>query len=91
MTSGFTVALRGFNCGEGSANSSFDVNGVDGRVPNCKHELGSEDETDKVEEAQERSEEKVGMGEVGIWRKRQPERLRVVGRWAGWSVERRPI
>ena len=91
MTSGLTVVLRGLNCGEGSANSSFDVNGVGGRVTNCKHGIESKYEMDKVGSAQKRSQEKVGMGDVGICRKRRPDRLRVVGgRWAGWGTEGRP-
>ena len=32
-------------------NSSFDVDGVVGRVTNCKHGIESEDEKDKVGEA----------------------------------------
>ena len=71
-------------------NSSFDVDGVVGRVTNCKHGIESEDEKDKVGGAQERSQEKVGIGDVGVCGKRQPERLRVVGgRWTGWGAERR--
>ena len=56
------AALRELNRGEGSANSSSDVDDVGGTVSNCKHGIESEDETDKVKEAQERSEEKVAMG-----------------------------
>lgn len=65
MTSGSIAALLGLNCGEGSANSSIDVDGVGGRVTDCKHGIESEDEKDKLGEAQERNEEKVGMGRCG--------------------------
>ena len=65
MTSGLIAALRGLNDGEGSANMSSDVDGVGGRVSNRKHGIESKDETDKAGEAQERSEEEVGMGRCG--------------------------
>jgi len=65
MTSGLMAALRGLNRGDGSANSSSDVDGVGGNVPNCEHGLEDEDETDEVGEAQERSEEGVGIGGCG--------------------------
>ena len=61
MTSSL-IALRESNRGEGSPNLSSDVDDVGGRVSNCRHR--SEDETDKVGEAQERGEEKVVMG---VW------------------------
>ena len=62
MTSGLMAARRGLNRRDGSANSSPDVGG---NVPNCEHGLESEDETDEVGEAEERSEEGVGMGGCG--------------------------
>ena len=46
-------------------NLSSDVDGVGGSVPNRKHGLKSEDETDEVGEPQEQSEEGVGMGGCG--------------------------
>ena len=49
------------NRGEGSVNSSSDVDGIGGEVPNCENGLKSEDETGEVGEAQERSEEGVGQ------------------------------
>ena len=65
ITSGLMAARRGLNRGDGSANSSSDVDGVGGSVPNREHGLESEDEADEVGEAQERSEEGVGMGGCG--------------------------
>ena len=37
MTSGLTAAQRELNRGYGSTNSSSDVNGVGGSMPNCEH------------------------------------------------------
>ena len=98
MTSSLIAALWGSNRGEGSPNSSSDVDDVGGSVSNCKHGIESEDETDKVGEAQERSEEKLGWVDVRICRKRQPERVRdgtrlrvVGGRWASRGADRRPF
>ena len=65
MTSGLMAARRGLNRGDGSANSSSDVDGVGGSVPNREHGLESEDEADEVGEPQERSDEGVGMGGCG--------------------------
>jgi hypothetical protein len=62
ITSSLMAALRALNHGDGSANSSSDV---DGRVPNCEHRIESEDDMDDVGEAQERSEEGVEMGGCG--------------------------
>ena len=56
---------RGLNRGDGSANSSSDVDGVGGNMLNCEHGLASEDKTDEVGEVQERSEERLGMGGCG--------------------------
>ena len=50
--------VRGYE----SANSSSDVDGVGGNVPNREHGLESEVEMDEVGEGQERNEEGVGMG-----------------------------
>ena len=41
-------------------NSSSDVDGIDGGVPNLENGVESEDETDEVGEAQGRSEEGTG-------------------------------
>ena len=65
----------GLNRGEGSVNSSSDVDGIDGRVPNRENGLKSEDETGEVGEAQEGSEEEVGQF-VGNIDEFQPERVR---------------
>ena len=65
MTCGLTAPQRGFNRGYGSTNSSSDVSGVGGNVPNCEHGLESEDETDEVGEVQERSEVEIWMGGRG--------------------------
>ena len=62
MTSGLMAARRELKRGDGSANSSSDVDGVGGSAPNRKHGLESEDEADEVGEPQERSDEGVGMG-----------------------------
>ena len=56
-------------------NSSSDVDGVGGRVPNRENGLKSEDETGEVGEAQEGSEEGVGQL-VGNIDECQPERVR---------------
>jgi hypothetical protein len=44
---------------------SFDVDDVGGRAPNCKHRIESDDDMHDAGEAQERSEEGVGMGGCG--------------------------
>ena len=62
---GLIAALGGLNHRAGSANLSSEVDGLDGRVSNCKHRIESEDETDKVGEVLGRSEEKAGMDECG--------------------------
>ena len=56
-------------------NSSSDVDGIGGRVPNHENGLKSEDETGEVGEAQEGSEEGVGQC-VGNIDEGQPERVR---------------
>ena len=65
MTSGLMAARRGLNRGDRSANSSSDIDGVGGSVPNREHGLESEDEADEVGELQEQSDEGVGMGGCG--------------------------
>ena len=55
MTCSLMAAQRGLNRIRGE-NSSSNVGGVGGNVPNCEHGLESEDETDEVGEAQEGSE-----------------------------------
>jgi len=65
MTSGSIAARRGLNRGEGSANSSSEVDGVGGNIPKRGYVPESEDETDEVGEPQERSEGGVGMGGCG--------------------------
>ena len=62
MTSSLLSPRRGLEYEDGSANWSPDADSVDDNVPNRKHGLESEDETDKVGEAQGRSEEGVTMG-----------------------------
>ena len=37
IMSGLMAVLQGLNRGEGSVNSSSDINGAGSRVPNCKH------------------------------------------------------
>ena len=83
ITSGSIAVLQGLNQGEGSVNSSSDVDGVGGRVLNCKHGIESEDQTDKLGEAQERSEQEF-VGHVILNESGHGNRLGVVGgRWAG--------
>ena len=65
ITSGSMAARQGLNPGDGSANSSSDVDSVGGSVPKREHGLESEHDADEVGEAQERSEEGVGMGGCG--------------------------
>ena len=65
MICGLRAPQWGFNRGYGSTNSSSNVSGVGGNVPNCDHGLEFEDETDEVGEAQEGSEVGVWMGGCG--------------------------
>ena len=62
MTSSLLSARRGLEYEDGSTNSSPDADSVDDNMPNRKHSLECEDETDKAGKAQERSEEGVRMG-----------------------------
>ena len=61
MTSSLLSARRRLESEDESANWSPDADSADDNMPNRKHGLESEDETDKVGEAQERSEEEVRM------------------------------
>ena len=62
MTSSLLSARRRLEYEDGSANWSPDADSVDGNMPNRKHGLECEDETDKAGKVQERSEEGVRMG-----------------------------
>ena len=67
LTSGWIAVLQGLNHWKGSVNSLSDVDGVGGRVSNCKHGIESEDEGART---------KRGTSCGGDCRKRQPERVR---------------